>query len=232
MADTGKIAKNLERFAQAVAAHDRENPTHTAYGIGLAHFDMERLGLRGGRGDPARHHDPRRRRRDGQLPRALRRRARRGPSEAEERGRRGDRHAGDPASLRRGARPFESSLRRAGSARAAPRVRGRRRRRAAARAAIIATSRSIVGHAMPWRAAARSTDPGIASSSGVAPGGDVALHRAAERGVRPLELGDRARRVDVAGALGLRRPRRPPRSRPRARRAAAGVERISPSSLS
>jgi hypothetical protein len=45
MADTGKIAKNLERFAQAVASHDRENPTHTAYGIGLAHFDMERLGL-------------------------------------------------------------------------------------------------------------------------------------------------------------------------------------------
>jgi hypothetical protein len=45
MADTGKIAKNLERFAQAVAAHDRENPTHTAFGIGLAHFDMERLGL-------------------------------------------------------------------------------------------------------------------------------------------------------------------------------------------
>jgi hypothetical protein len=45
MADTTKIAKNLERFAQAVAAHDRENPTHTAYGIGLAHFDMERLGF-------------------------------------------------------------------------------------------------------------------------------------------------------------------------------------------
>jgi hypothetical protein len=45
MDSTGKIAKNLERFAQAVAAHDRENPTHTAYGIGLAHFDMERLGL-------------------------------------------------------------------------------------------------------------------------------------------------------------------------------------------
>ena len=43
--DTGKIAKNLERFAQAVAAHDRENPTHTAFGIGLAHFDLERLGF-------------------------------------------------------------------------------------------------------------------------------------------------------------------------------------------
>jgi hypothetical protein len=48
MADTTKIAKNLERFAQAVAAHDRENPTHTAYGIGLAHFDMERLGFEEG----------------------------------------------------------------------------------------------------------------------------------------------------------------------------------------
>jgi hypothetical protein len=45
MADTGKIAKNLERFAQAVAAHDRENPTHTANGIALAHFDLERLGF-------------------------------------------------------------------------------------------------------------------------------------------------------------------------------------------
>jgi hypothetical protein len=45
MVDTAKIAKNLERFAQAVAAHDRENPTHTAFGIGLAHFDLERLGL-------------------------------------------------------------------------------------------------------------------------------------------------------------------------------------------
>src|ERR1700694_5179145 len=45
MADTGKIAKNLERFADAVTAHDRANPTHTAHGIGLAYFDMERLGL-------------------------------------------------------------------------------------------------------------------------------------------------------------------------------------------
>jgi hypothetical protein len=45
MADTSKIAKNLERFAQALAAHDRENPTHTAWGIGLAPFDLERLGL-------------------------------------------------------------------------------------------------------------------------------------------------------------------------------------------
>jgi hypothetical protein len=31
-----------------VAAHDRENPTHTAWGIGLAHIDMKRLGLEEG----------------------------------------------------------------------------------------------------------------------------------------------------------------------------------------
>jgi hypothetical protein len=48
MADSSKIAKTLERFAQAVAAHDRENPTHNSYGIGLAHFDMERLGFEEG----------------------------------------------------------------------------------------------------------------------------------------------------------------------------------------
>jgi hypothetical protein len=48
MADTAKTAKHLERFAQAVAAHDRENPTHVAYGIGLAHFDIERLGFEEG----------------------------------------------------------------------------------------------------------------------------------------------------------------------------------------
>src|SRR5258708_9662900 len=48
MTDSAKIAKSLERFAQAVAAHDRENPTHTAHGIGLAHFDLERLGFEEG----------------------------------------------------------------------------------------------------------------------------------------------------------------------------------------
>jgi hypothetical protein len=48
MSGTDKIAKNLERFAQAVAAHDRENPTHTAWGIGLTAFDMDRLGLEEG----------------------------------------------------------------------------------------------------------------------------------------------------------------------------------------
>ena len=45
MADTSKIAANLRAFQIAVNAHDRENPTHDAYGIGLAHFDLERLGF-------------------------------------------------------------------------------------------------------------------------------------------------------------------------------------------
>jgi hypothetical protein len=45
MADTSKVAKNLRAFAIALNSHDRENPTHTAFGIGLAHFDMERLGF-------------------------------------------------------------------------------------------------------------------------------------------------------------------------------------------
>ncbi len=45
MADTSKIAKNLRAFQIAVNAHDRENPTHDAYGIGLAPFDLERLGF-------------------------------------------------------------------------------------------------------------------------------------------------------------------------------------------
>jgi hypothetical protein len=43
-----KVAANLRAFAIALNAHDRENPTHTAHGIGLAHFDMERLGFEEG----------------------------------------------------------------------------------------------------------------------------------------------------------------------------------------
>jgi hypothetical protein len=46
--DTSKIAANLQRFAMAINAHDRENPTHTAYGIGLNPFDMDRLGFEEG----------------------------------------------------------------------------------------------------------------------------------------------------------------------------------------
>ena len=48
MVDTGKIAYLLERMAQGVAAHDRENPGHSTWGIGMAYFDIERLGLEDG----------------------------------------------------------------------------------------------------------------------------------------------------------------------------------------
>jgi hypothetical protein len=48
MADLSKMGKLLERFAQGVAAHDRENPTHTTWGIGMAYFDLDRLGLEDG----------------------------------------------------------------------------------------------------------------------------------------------------------------------------------------
>lgn len=48
MVPTSKLAYLLERLAQGVAAHDRENPTHHTWGIGMAHFDIERLGLEEG----------------------------------------------------------------------------------------------------------------------------------------------------------------------------------------
>ena len=48
MVDAKNMAKLLERFAQAVYAHDRENPTHNTWGIGMAYFDIERLGLEEG----------------------------------------------------------------------------------------------------------------------------------------------------------------------------------------
>ena len=45
MVDPTLIGKNLRAFRMGIDAHDRANPTHTAYGIGLAAFDMERLGF-------------------------------------------------------------------------------------------------------------------------------------------------------------------------------------------
>lgn len=44
MSTNSKIAKNLQAFQIAVNSHDRENEC-TAWGIGLAHFDLERLGF-------------------------------------------------------------------------------------------------------------------------------------------------------------------------------------------
>jgi hypothetical protein len=48
MAQTSKIGHLLERLSQGVAAHDRENPGHHTWGIGMAYFDIERLGLEEG----------------------------------------------------------------------------------------------------------------------------------------------------------------------------------------
>jgi|SRR5579859_3221291 len=48
MVPASKIAALLERLSQGVAAHDRENPDHHTWGIGMAHFDIERLGLEQG----------------------------------------------------------------------------------------------------------------------------------------------------------------------------------------
>jgi len=48
MSAPSKLAYLLERLSQGVAAHDRENPTHHTWGIGMAHFDIERLGLEDG----------------------------------------------------------------------------------------------------------------------------------------------------------------------------------------
>ena len=48
MADATKIGKLLEALAAGIAAHDRSNPDHDAWGIGMAHFDIERLGLEEG----------------------------------------------------------------------------------------------------------------------------------------------------------------------------------------
>jgi hypothetical protein len=41
---TSKVAKNLQAFQIGINVHDQNNEC-TAWGIGLAHFDLERLGF-------------------------------------------------------------------------------------------------------------------------------------------------------------------------------------------
>ncbi len=48
MVDAAKIGLLLERMARGVAAHDREHPDHHTWGIGMAYFDIDRLGLEDG----------------------------------------------------------------------------------------------------------------------------------------------------------------------------------------
>jgi hypothetical protein len=45
---TGAVAELLQRMTMGVAAHDRENPDHHTWGIGMSHFDIERFGLEDG----------------------------------------------------------------------------------------------------------------------------------------------------------------------------------------
>jgi hypothetical protein len=45
MDPTQKVAYLMEKFVQALRAHDQANPTHNAWGIGVSHFDLERLGF-------------------------------------------------------------------------------------------------------------------------------------------------------------------------------------------
>jgi hypothetical protein len=48
MAPSSAVAQLLQRMAIGVAAHDRENPDHHTWGIGMANFDIERFGLEDG----------------------------------------------------------------------------------------------------------------------------------------------------------------------------------------
>ena len=48
MVDAATMGKLLQSFQIAVNVHDRENPDHNSWGIGMAHFDIERLGFEEG----------------------------------------------------------------------------------------------------------------------------------------------------------------------------------------
>ena len=40
-----RVADNLRAFRDGVTRHDAQNPGHDAWGIGLCHFDLQRLGF-------------------------------------------------------------------------------------------------------------------------------------------------------------------------------------------
>jgi hypothetical protein len=48
MASTARIAKLLELVARAVEQHNKAYPEHHTWGIGMAWFDIEKLGLEEG----------------------------------------------------------------------------------------------------------------------------------------------------------------------------------------
>lgn len=48
MVDAATMGKLMQSFKIAINVHDRENPDHNSWGIGMAHFDIERLGFEEG----------------------------------------------------------------------------------------------------------------------------------------------------------------------------------------
>jgi hypothetical protein len=48
MVDATTMGKLMQSFKIAINVHDRENPDHNSWGIGMAHFDIERLGFEEG----------------------------------------------------------------------------------------------------------------------------------------------------------------------------------------
>ncbi len=173
--------------------------------------------LRRGRGGAARHHDPRRQRRDRELPRALRRRARRGADGRGGAGRRGDRHARRLPAISPGVADLPRSRTSNPAVSRAPARARRHARRSSPRAARSS------GRAARGATAARSTDPGIASSSGGRPAAmsrcielpSVAcaararsIARAESTSVAPSALRDGARLLDRADQIGAQLGRR------------------------
>lgn len=48
MGKESKIPILMKQFVEALRTHDLANPSHQAWGIGMAHYDIERVGLEDG----------------------------------------------------------------------------------------------------------------------------------------------------------------------------------------
>ena len=164
MAEKSKIAYLLERLSQGVAAHNRENPTHHTWGIGMAHFDIERLGLEEGEeilpgivlqadgGSPA----PSGSSATATTARVRSRSKRRSSTPSPSRSSSAKRSSRSP--VRASGRLARCVLRSDQAGAGSP-----------ASCAICRASIRTVGQRSRWRAPARRTAPWIASSSGVRP---------------------------------------------------------------
>ena len=202
MVDNATMGKLLERFAQGVAAHDRENPDHNSWGIGMAHFDIERLGLEEGEeilpGIVLQA--------DGGVTgnfRVLCDGQHDGEGEMEEEevvDAVASEEIGEPVYVDSGGQPPPVRPRSTNRS-------GRARRSVEPGGGISAAVRDPPGQPLDRRAADPVAGAGAQHRAGdrvqlrLAAGGDVALHRGAQLGVGRLQLGDRRRRLE-RGALG------------------------------